>query len=159
MQQEKKMKTSITVALAFLALAGAGGSAAFAADDQPMRHGHRDGGGAAMRFDRLDADRSGDITFEEFSAAMKSRLGDADTDNDGKMSVAEIAQEIEKMRAERIARRLVERFDSNGDGMLTAAEIDSRQKKMFALLDRNDDGKVAREEMPRRKFRHGHDRF
>ena len=159
MQQEKKMKTSIRLALAFLALAGAGGTAVFAAEDQPMRHGHRDGGGAAMRFDRLDADRSGDVTFEEFSAAMKSRLGDADKDHDGKMSVAEIAQEIERMRAERIARRLVERFDSDGDGMLTAAEIDSRQKKLFALLDRNDDGKVVKEEMPRRKFRHGHDRY
>ena len=33
-----------------------------------------------MRFDRLDADQSGDITFEEFSAAMKSRIGDADKD-------------------------------------------------------------------------------
>jgi Ca2+-binding EF-hand superfamily protein len=159
MQQEKKMKTSIRLALAFLALAGAGGTAAFAADEQPMRHGHRDGGGAAMRFDRLDSDRSGDITFEEFSAAMKSRLGEADKNQDGKMSVAEIAQEIEKMRAERIARRLVERFDSDGDGMLTAAEINSRQRKLFALLDRNDDGKVVKDEMPRRKSRHGGRRF
>ena len=153
------MKTSIKLAIAFLALAGAGGTAAFAAEDQPMRHGHRDGGGAAMRFDRLDADQSGDITFEEFSAAMKSRLGDADKDHDGKMSVAEIAQQIEKMRTERMARRLVERFDSDGDGMLTSAEIDSRQRKIFALLDRNDDGKVVKQEMPRRKFRHGDGRF
>ena len=26
---------------------------------------------------------------------------------------------------------------------------------MFSLLDRNDDGKVVKDEMPRRKFRHG----
>ena len=59
------------------------------------------------------------------------------------------------MRAERMAQRIVERFDTDGDGMLTAAEIESRQKKMFALLDRNDDGKVEKDEMPRGKFRHG----
>jgi len=61
------------------------------------------------------------------------------------------------MRAERMARRLIERFDTNGDGVLTAAEVESRQKKMFALLDRNDDGKIEKDEMPRRKFgRWGH---
>ena len=69
------------------------------------------------------------------------------------MTVGEIAAEIERLRAERMARRIVERFDTDGDGMLTAAEIESRQKKMFALLDRNDDGKVVKDEMPRRKFR------
>ena len=68
------------------------------------------------------------------------------------MTVAEIASEIERMRAERMARRIVERFDADGDGMLTVAEIESRQKKMFALLDRNDDGKIVKEEMPRGKF-------
>jgi EF hand len=152
MQQEKTMKTSTRLALAFLTLAGIAGTAAYAADNGPDRHDPRAG---MMRFDRLDADQSGDVTFEEFSAALKSRIGDADKDHDGKMTVAEIASEIERMRTERMARRIVERFDTDGDGMLTAAEIDSRQKKMFALLDRNDDGKVEKDEMPRDKFRHG----
>ena len=143
------MKTSTKIALAFLTLAGAAG-AAYAADDQPGRHGPRAG---MMRFDRLDADQSGDVTFEEFSAVLKSRIGEADKDGDGKMTVGEIAAEIERLRAERMARRIVERFDIDGDGMLTAVEIESRQKKMFSLLDRNDDGKVVKDEMPRRKFR------
>ena len=96
---------------------------------------------------------SGDVTFEEFAAAMKSRIGDADADSDGKMTVAEIAAEIERMRAERMARRMIERFDTDGDGMLTLVEIEARQKKMFALLDRNDDGKIVPEEMPKRGHR------
>jgi len=145
------MKTSTRIALAFLALASVGATAAYANDEQHGRHDPR----AAMRFDRLDADQSGDITFEEFSAAMKSRIGEADKDGDGQMTVGEIASEIERLRAERMAKRIVERFDTDGDGMLTAAEIVSRQKKMFALLDRNDDGKVEKQEMPRGKFRHG----
>ena len=154
------MMISTRLALAFLTLAGLAGGTALAAGPGGDDFGGPGGGpGPRLRFDRLDKDQSGDITFEEFSAAMKSRLGDADKDHDGKMSVAEIAQQIEKMRTERMAKRLVERFDSDGDGMLTSAEIDSRQRKIFALLDRNDDGKVVKQEMPRRKFRHGDGRF
>ena len=145
------MKTSTRIALAFLALASVGTAVAYANDEQPGRHDPR----AGMRFDRLDADQSGDVTFEEFSAALQSRIGDADKDHDGKMTVGEIASEIERMRTERMAKRIVERFDTDGDGMLTSAEIESREKKMFALLDRNDDGKVVKDEMPRGKFRHG----
>ncbi len=105
------------------------------------------GPGGHMRLERADADNSGDVTFEEFAAVMNERMGDADADKDGKMTVAEIADQIERMRAERMARRLIERFDTDGDGALTKAEIESRQKKMFALLDRNDDGKIVQEEM------------
>src|SRR5215207_6724464 len=95
MQQEKTMKTSTRLARAFLTLAGIAGTAAYAADNGPDRHGPRAG---MMRFDRLDADQSGDITFEEFSAALQSRIGNADKDHDGKMTVGEIASEIERMR-------------------------------------------------------------
>jgi Ca2+-binding EF-hand superfamily protein len=142
MRQEKTMKKSTKIALAFLALAGAAGSAAMAQD------GKRGGG---MRFEQTDADSSGDITFEEFAAAMKRLdFARADADRDGKATVGEIADEIERMRAERMARRIIARFDADGDGALTAAEIESRQKKLFALMDRNDDGKVVKDEMPRR---------
>src|SRR5262249_7851899 len=95
-------------------------------------------------------------TFEEFTAVLKSRIGTADANGDGKMTVEEIAAEIERMRAERMAQRIVDRFDTDGDGMLTAAEIEARQKKMFALLDRNDDGKVEKDEMPRRNWGRRH---
>ena len=141
------MKTSTRLAIAFLAIAGASGTA-YAAE-QGRRAG-QDGPRAAMRFEAADADASGDVTFEEFSAAVNNRVSSADADGDGKMTVAEIADAIERNRAERAARRFVERFDTDGDGALTAAEIESRQKKMFALLDRNDDGKLVKDEMPRR---------
>lgn len=147
------MKKSTKIAIAFLALAGTAGTAAWAADNNG-RKGERHGDRQGMMFGRADADSSGDVTFEEFAAAMNKRIGGADKDGDGKMTVAEIADEIQRMRAERMAERIVERFDTDGDGMLTAAEIESRQKKMFALMDRNDDGKVVKEEMPRRNGQH-----
>lgn len=141
------MTKTTTIAAAFLALAGLA-AAAHAADDG--RRGDRSGPRSVAHFEAADADANGEVTFEEFADAVNKRLVDADADGDGKMTVGEIAAAIERMRAERMARRMVERFDTDGDGALTTAEIESRQKKLFALLDRNDDGKIVRDEMPRR---------
>ena len=55
MQQEKTMKKSTKLAVAFLALAGAAGSVAIAADGNGRRGDMRE-----MRFERADADKSGD---------------------------------------------------------------------------------------------------
>ena len=142
------MKKTTTIAAAFLALAGIAGTAAHAADNDRRadRHGMR----GEARFAATDTDSSGDVTFEEFAAAMKGRFEGADTDGDGKMTVGEIASALEKARLERRAMRMIKRFDTDGDGALSMAEIESRQKKMFALMDRNDDGKLVQEEMPRR---------
>lgn len=136
------MKTKMGIAMAFVALAGLTGIPARAAD------GDKDETRRQARMERLDADKSGDVTFEEFAAAMKTRTDRFDANSDGRMTVEEIASEIEKRRAERRARRFVERFDTDGDQTVTLAEIENRQKKRFALLDRNDDGKVAMDELP-----------
>ncbi|MEO9611746.1 MAG: acid-shock protein [Nitratireductor sp.] len=144
------MKSKTNAAMTFLALAGLLGAATaqVQAQDDDMRQDGK--GNHGMRFERADADQSGDLTFEEYAATIDARLANADTDGDGRMTVGEIADEIVRIRAERQARRLVRRFDVNGDGALTADEIENRQRKMFALLDRNDDGMVDRSEMPRR---------
>lgn len=142
------MRKTTKYAFAFAAIAATLGSAAIAADGN-QRRDHQG------RLERADADKSGDVTFEEFAAAMNGRFANADADGDGKMTVGEIAGEIERMRAERMARRLIERFDSDGDGALTKAEVEARQRKMFALMDRNDDGKISADEMRRRGEGHG----
>ncbi|MCC0030322.1 MAG: EF-hand domain-containing protein [Brucellaceae bacterium] len=120
-----------------------------------MRGGQRDG---MMRrgmdreqmFDRADADNSGDVTYEEFAAAFGGRFTSADADKNGELTVGEVADGIQRMMAERMAARVIERFDANNDGKLTVAEIESQQKKLFALADRDDDGKVTKEELQRR---------
>lgn len=146
------MKTRTNAAMTFLALAGLLGAATarVQAQDDDMRQGWNGGHGHGMRLEQADADQSGDLTFEEYAATIDARLANADADGDGRMTVGEIADEIVRIRAERQARRLIRRFDVDGDGALTADEIDSRQRKMFALLDRNDDGVIDRSEMPRR---------
>jgi hypothetical protein len=94
------MKISTKLAMAFLAVATAGGSSAFA-DDETRGRDERDN----FRFERSDADSGGDITYEEFAAAMGKRIGAAASNGGGKMTVAEIAAEIERMRAERMEPR------------------------------------------------------
>jgi Ca2+-binding EF-hand superfamily protein len=147
MQQEKTMRKSTKLALGFAALAGAVATAAYAAEAPGGWRMH--GMHGNMRLQKADTDKSGDITFEEFSAAMNGRIENADANHDGKVTVEELAARLEKARYERMAKRMIARFDTNGDGQLTEDEVQGRQKKLFALLDRNDDGKIEKSEMRR----------
>ncbi len=150
MQRKTEMYKSTKMALAFLALSAAVGAPAHA----DKRHGEGMGmgglGGMMGRLDLADSNNNGEITFEEFSKAAGDRFTLADVNKDGKVTVEEMAAAIEKMRAERMAGRLIDRFDANSDGALTLAEIQNGQKEIYALIDRNDDGKLVREEMPRK---------
>ena len=149
MQRKYKMKKTTGMALAFLALSAAVTGSAVA--DRRHGGGMMGGlGGPPQSLDLADADKNGEITFDEFKKAAGTRFVLADVNKDGKVTVEEMAAAIEKMRAERMAKRLIERFDSDGDGSVTLAEIDNGQKEIYALLDRNDDGKLVKDEVPRR---------
>ncbi len=153
----KRFSNKSMIALGFLALSTVLGGAAVAKN----RHGggmdHGMMGGPMMNMDTMDADKNGDISFEEFSKAAGDRFILADTNKDGKVTVEEMAAAIEKMRAENMAKRMIDKFDTNGDGALTQEEITVGQKKIFALMDKNNDGKVIKDEMPRqgKKGHHG----
>jgi Ca2+-binding EF-hand superfamily protein len=71
-------------------------------------------------FDRIDANKDGQITFEELRAshqhALGARLKKADTDGDGKLSRAEVAQ------MPRLAAHFDE-IDTNKDGYLSKEEL------------------------------------
>jgi Ca2+-binding EF-hand superfamily protein len=144
------MKRNLTIALAFVALAGAVAGTAYARDGGGRHHGGGERAGAMMpSLDLADADKNGEITLEEFTKVATERFTTADADKNGQLTVAEVSAEIEKMRSERMATRMIERLDGNGDGTLSAEEAQSGQKKIFALMDRNDDGKIAANERPR----------
>ncbi len=144
-----KMKTSL--AAAFLAFAGAAASTSAGAQQAPAAPGAGNAAPRAQgqRFERLDADSNGAISFEEFAAAMGTRISGADADTDGTLTVEEIAAQLQKEHFRRQAERMIRRFDTNGDGKLTTAEIESRQRKVFALADRDDSGALERDEMRR----------
>ncbi|RWD15315.1 MAG: hypothetical protein EOS75_12075 [Mesorhizobium sp.] len=139
------MRKSTKLALAFAALAGAVGTTAYAENNASanMRDNLMLCLGKAMK------DSDGPITFDQFSDAMDSRLKKMVAQNGGRLTVAELADALEKARFERMARRIIERYDTRGDGTLTADDITGREKKLFALLDKNNDGKIEKGELPK----------
>ena len=54
---------------------------------------------------------------------MNARLKKLVADNGGKLTVAELADALEKARFERMAKRIIARFDTKGDGTLTTDDI------------------------------------
>lgn len=83
----------------------------------------------------------GDMTADQFTASRKAKLMRADADHDGRVSAAEWAA-ARKGRAA----ALFPRLDTNGDGYLDAAEIDSRLERRFKRLDANGDGVLGAQE-------------
>ncbi|MFD2058126.1 hypothetical protein ACFSQT_35110 [Mesorhizobium calcicola] len=139
------MRTTTKLALAFVALAGAVGTTAYAENSasEKLREG------TMMRLNRVMIDSNGTITFYQFSDAMNARLKKLVADNGGKLTVAQLADALEKARFEQMAKRIIARYDTKGDGTLTIDDITSRQKKVFAMLDRNNDGKIEKSELPK----------
>lgn len=139
------MRTTTRLAIAFVALAGAAGSVAYADEHYGGQPRH----GMMMRLDKAMKDSNGTITFDQFSDAMNDRLKKIVADNGGKLTVAQLADALEKARFEQMAKRIIARYDSKGDGTLTTDDITSREKKVFAMLDKNNDGKIEKSELPK----------
>jgi hypothetical protein len=90
--------------------------------------------GLDSRFATVDANADGFVTREEYMAYYKANASQG----------AEHAQEHSAV----VARDLWRRFDTDGDGRLTAVEIDldARLKADFGAIDADDDGFVSDDE-------------
>lgn len=108
-------------------------------------------GGMDLDFAALDADKDGKVSKDEIAALRAARVTAADANADGKLSVDEIAAmhmaAMQKASAT-MAARMVERLDTDGDQMLTAAEMMDRPMPamMFDRLDTNSDGFIDQAE-------------
>lgn len=161
--KETKMTTKVTltalsgIAALFIAVPG------FALDsDSGKGSGHKDGmkhHGARM-MERVDTDSDGKISAEEFAEIGTGNLIKADTDGNGELSVDEIETAMEAQRKKRMERMFLRRFDVDGDGKITVAELKDRQDKRFALLDADNDGSLTSDEFrkARREFGRMHGR-
>jgi Ca2+-binding EF-hand superfamily protein len=145
MQQEKTMRKSTKLALAFAALAGAVGTTAYAENNASAKMRED----TMMRLNKAMSDSDGAITFDQFSDAMNARLKKLVAANGGKLTVAQLADALEKARFERMAKRIIARYDTKGDGTVTTDDITGREKKVFAMLDKNNDGKIEKSELPK----------
>jgi len=162
-------KKIVLTAVALVAVtAAAFGTAALA-----ERHkGMGEGGGMMQMLDfgAIDADKDGKLTKNEiaaFRAARAARAAAIDANGDGKLGAEELAaMQMQGMqdRANQRAARMIERMDTDGDALLTAAEMAAGHDgmPMFERIDADGAGAItqdevenARAQIGKRMQRHG----
>ena len=115
--------------------------------------------GPLTDFAELDVNGDGGITLEEVTAAATARFAQADTNGDGALSEAELIARAEEEALARIAdqvARMVERRDVNGDGLLQPDEMMGRgpsPERLFDRFDADGDGIVTEAEFEVMKTR------
>lgn len=83
------------------------------------------------RFEKADTNNDGKVSRHEMVSRATARFSAVDKDGNGEISVAEMADRIQRRRDERRAKRMLRRMDYNGDGKVTKNEIESRASKRF----------------------------
>ena len=136
---------SLLAALALLAPGLAPAEAQAGAREQFMQE----------RFEAADRNGDGVITQDEVDARRSERFAKADVDGDGDLSIAEMQLMREQRRLRRLERRR-NRLDSDGDGMVTAAEFTAARAGFFEHMDTDGDGSLTLDEMLAFRPRHHH---
>ena len=100
----------------------------------------------------LDANKDGKVTKDEVAAFRKAQTASVDANGDGKLSVDELAVlHLKAMTdaAKTMALRMVADRDTDGDGMLSAAEMVGPPvpADMFDRIDTNKDGALDQAEL------------
>ena len=115
---------------------------------------------------KLDSNKDGAISSEEFNANLVGNFSKKDKNGNGTIDLAEFSQhgkerraEYEKKKKARKAEKRAERFkvlDSNADGFVSAVEYisaaTSRAEERFSKLDGADqDGKISLQEYSQKR--------
>lgn len=126
------------------------------ADNMNRMNGHGMGTGGPMMapsfsFDTIDANQDGKISPEEVSAWRSGQTAGVDANGDDKLSVEELAaMRLKEMQAaaQDMAQKMVDARDTDGDKMLSAAELlaPPMPGDLFGKLDTNKDGFIDKAE-------------
>jgi Ca2+-binding EF-hand superfamily protein len=152
------MKRTAFLVLAGILLVNGGTAECVAADSNSQRGsgfwGSGGEGGKGVRrpggLKRLDSDRDGAVTREEFLRPLKERFVRLDTNKDGRLTGEEMSAPLRE-RAEFRLKRQMKRLDADGDAIVTKAEFEAGPRARFARQDLNSDGKVTEDERPGRR--------
>ncbi|TGT72537.1 acid-shock protein [bacterium M00.F.Ca.ET.159.01.1.1] len=91
------------------------------------------------------------LTLEKFEKRREKAFMRADTDNDGKVSLAEWTAFQSARKAKGDPAKTFAHLDTNKDGFVDKAELDAFLAKRFAKLDKNGDGVLSDDERPGHK--------
>src|SRR5262245_59354950 len=138
----RRLKTAVTASLLGTLLAGmasAGESAASPADARAQREVL-----VNAFFDRMDANKDGQVTRLEAELASKSSFAKLDANDDGEITKAEAESRARVLRQEELA-AFFKTLDSSRDGQLTVEES-KLPAALFERLDVNTDRSVSLDE-------------
>jgi Ca2+-binding EF-hand superfamily protein len=112
---------------------------------------------AREQIQQADANGDGRVSLDEFVAAAGAHFAAIDVRHKGAVEAADIASSPAALeRIDHRAARMVARLDVAGAGYVTQDEFVAAAQKRFARLDRNDDGRLAPDELVGRgHHRHG----
>jgi Ca2+-binding EF-hand superfamily protein len=128
------------------------------------------GGGPGGLFKSADTNHDGVVDQTEFQASRDKWFADIDTNKDGFITADELKAFGDKMhaawqqkhadatsgsqtapdaaRGDKMVQHLMTRVDTDKDGKISKAEFDTESAAMFKRLDKNNDGKIAADELP-----------
>lgn len=116
--------------------------------DEADREAHQ-----RARFDRLDADGNGSVTFAELQT-MHAERREARTEARGEARTEEGRRGGRGMAGRRGAGAMVRKADADKDGTVTQAEFRAAALARFAAADADNDGTVTPEERRARRDEH-----
>lgn len=105
-------------------------------------------GGERMSFESLDADGSGEITVEDLATLADNLFSEFDTNGDGSVSQEEFVA-VHAARAEERATQMFGRLDADGDGTLSRDVLEMRRgggqrgARMIERFDNDGSGGVS----------------
>ncbi len=110
--------------------------------------------GMAIRhfFKTVDADEDGKVAQAEIDKALADRMARYDTNKDGKLSLTEFEGVWLELSRPLMVRGF-QRLDPDGDAAITEEELASRFGRIVERFDRNGDGVLTRQD--RRHHRRG----
>jgi len=112
-----------------------------------VQAGQGHGKGRFMKF--FDTNKDGVVNMAEFETAAAKRFERMDADGSGELSREEFREHIRNRRHERKQKHF-ERMDTNGNGSVERAEFfahkQARAERKFARMDKNGDGSVSKQE-------------
>lgn len=106
--------------------------------------------GPMMGFVRgADANKDGVITLDEALSQAGRMFAQFDRNKDNVIDTADF-EALRKETADYQVKRFIHRYGGDKDGKVTREQFDKVAKERFAQMDFNNDGRITRDETPRR---------